>query len=344
MDQQRRQPILFITRKWHGNGGMQRLSQDLATGLQQLYGDQFHVCYPRHPGFLSFLFFVVRALGMARAQHATDGHLLLGDASLVFLPTIFTGKSRVSILAHGLDVVYSLHLYQRLLPRKLKQAHRIVCVSRATADTVLQRGASPEQIVIIPCGIPPTVKLVSAERDPHLIVTVGRLVPRKGQAWFVREILPLVRKTIPDAKLVIIGDGPEKSRILATARNWNLESCVQVKTSCTDEERTRIVASATVFVMPNIALPDDMEGFGIVCLEAAACGTQVLASSVEGVPDAVIEEQTGELFTIEDTRGGSAILVRMMQNPMKPADVERAARNRYDWSLLLPRYRDEVFT
>lgn len=217
-------------------------------------------------------------------------------------------RSRVSISVHGLDVTFSQPLYQRLIPSCLRHLDQIVCVSRSTRDECLKRGIPAERCVVIPNGIPVEEFRLAGERHdliPELerslgrplagrkiLVTVGRLVKRKGVQWFVEEVLPrLGTKYL----YVIVGTGPEQEAIQDAVIRRNLQDQVVLTGRQPDRLRNSLLQAADAFIMPNIRIPGDVEGFGIAALEAGACGLPVIAAGIQGIRDAVIDGVTGYL-------------------------------------------------
>lgn len=217
-------------------------------------------------------------------------------------------RSRVSISVHGLDVTFSQPLYQRLIPSCLRHLDQIVCVSRSTRDECLKRGIPAERCVVIPNGIPVEEFRLAGDRHdliPELerslgrplaarkiLVTVGRLVKRKGVQWFVEEVLPRL-----GAKYlyVVVGTGPEQKAIQDAVIRRNLQDQVVLAGRQPDRLRNSLLQAADAFIMPNISIPGDVEGFGIAALEAGACGLPVIAAGIQGIRDAVIDGVTGYL-------------------------------------------------
>jgi phosphatidylinositol alpha-1,6-mannosyltransferase len=222
-------------------------------------------------------------------------------------------RSRVSASVHGLDVTFSQPVYQRLIPSCLRHLDQIVCVSRSTRDECLKRGIPAERCVVIPNGIPAEAfRLVGNRLDliPELetslgrslggrkiLVTVGRLVKRKGVQWFVEEVLPRLG---PPYLYVIVGTGPEQAAIQDAVIRRNLQDRVVLTGRQPDRLRNALLHAADAFIMPNISIPGDVEGFGIAALEAGACGLPVIAAGIQGIRDAVIDGVTGCLVRERD--------------------------------------------
>jgi phosphatidyl-myo-inositol dimannoside synthase len=165
----------------------------------------------------------------------------------------------------------------------------------------------------------------------HVLVTVGRLVKKKGVEWFVREVMPLLP---PDVLYVVVGDGPERRAIEDAVRRRGLEASVFLLGAVPHEDpmlRT-VYGGADLFVMPNAHVPGDFEGFGIVAVEAASAGLPVVASRVDGIEDAVLEGQTGHLVTPGAADEFAArIQACFTDEPLDRDAVRSAARREFGW-------------
>ncbi|MEU8368138.1 glycosyltransferase family 4 protein [Micromonospora tulbaghiae] len=130
--------------------------------------------------------------------------------------------------------------------------------------------------------------------DRPVVVCVSRLVPRKGQDMLIRA-LPEIRRRVPDAALLVVGGGPYRSTLEKLARQAGLERDVVFTGSVPSAELPAHYAAGDVYAMPcrtrNRGL--DVEGLGIVYLEASATGLPVVAGDSGGAPDAVREGETG---------------------------------------------------
>lgn len=334
--------ILFLTRKWHGVGGMQRLSRDLWRATLQKYGERSAVCHPYSEGKLWLVPFAVA--GFFRGLRADRIHL--GDGGLAPLGVMIrfcTGAS-VTVTLNGLDTFYDARWYRTMLRWTLPTLDAVICVSRCVADAAKRLGVEQHRISIIPCGVwgKDAGVLPRTASDHPIIVTVGRLIPRKGVLWFVRDALPELLKKIPDLEYRIIGNGPDLGAIRSVIAKKHLEANVHIVSSATDVERDQHLAEADMLLVPNIAVRGDGEGFGIVCIEAAARGIPVVAARIEGLQDSVLEGKTGRLFDGGNASACIGAIEAVLKNPMKAHDVHAAALDRFDWSKLFPQY-DSVF-
>jgi phosphatidyl-myo-inositol dimannoside synthase len=137
-----------------------------------------------------------------------------------------------------------------------------------------------------------------------VVVCVSRLVPRKGQDSLIRA-LPGVRRRVPDAALLVVGGGPHRSRLERLARDTGVAPHVVFTGSVPWAELPAHYAAGDVYAMPcrtrNGGL--DVEGLGIVYLEASATGLPVVAGDSGGAPDTVREGETGYVVGGRDVAG-----------------------------------------
>ena len=217
------------------------------------------------------------------------------------------GGCRVAAIAHGLDVTKDRPGYRLAVRRTLAAMDLVLPVSRATAAACVQRGARPPCVRVVPNAIDlerfagaarlracrggpvfPDAPLLS--EDTFLVASVGRQVRRKGFAWFVSDVMP---RLDPRVSFWLAGDGPERARIKAAAARAGLHERVRLLGTIPEQALVALYARADLFVMPNVVVPGDMEGFGLVALEAGACGVPTLAAELEGIRDVVTEGVNG---------------------------------------------------
>jgi phosphatidylinositol alpha-1,6-mannosyltransferase len=160
-----------------------------------------------------------------------------------------------------------------------------------------------------------------------VIVCVSRLVPRKGQDMLIRA-LPAVRRRIPGAALLIVGGGPYRPTLERLAREQGVESDVVFTGSVPWQELPAHYAAGDVYAMPcrtrNRGL--DVEGLGIVYLEASATGLPVIAGDSGGAPDAVREGETGHVVGGRDVGALTRRLTDLLDDPDRAKAMGVAGR------------------
>jgi glycosyltransferase involved in cell wall biosynthesis len=340
------QQLLFVTRKLRGKGGMQQYSRDLWYAISSLYGERAVLVGARtFPGLVLLPF---RALfrGVLVALHG--GRIHLGDmalAPLAVLIKMYVPRVHISATACGLDVLYDNKYYQWLLSKSLSSIDRIVCISNSTADLLIERGVPSEKIAVIPCGVRNCeVAPTSKDTDSPRLISVGRLIPRKGFVWCIREVIPLLQEKYPRLVYTFVGKGEEEKLIKNTVEELGLQDTVILTGAISEEERNTLITSSDCFVMPNIEVEGDIEGFGIVCVEASSRGVPVVAAKLQGVKDAVIEGKTGVFFPPEDAKQCASAITSILSQPLDPISVAKETQQAFGWEHLAERYHYEVFS
>ena len=239
--------------------------------------------------------------GRVRAVHLGDPVL-----SLLAVPARLAGVP-VAVTVHGLDISFPHRAYQAYLDRFFwGRMQAYVCISSHVQAMVAARGVPSATIHRIPVGAPTpprpeasALPTVAAGARP-LLCSVGRLVERKGIAWFVSQVLPGWLAAHPGAAFVIAGDGPERGRIEAAIRAHSLEGQVHLVGQVDESTKWALLAASDLVVMPNVPVAGDIEGFGLAVLEAGASGCFVLAADLEGLRDAVVEGGNGQRIPAGD--------------------------------------------
>jgi phosphatidylinositol alpha-1,6-mannosyltransferase len=152
--------------------------------------------------------------------------------------------------------------------------------------------------------------------DKKVIVSVGRLVHRKGQDTLV-EALPEILATVPDAHLLFIGEGPHKDYLVKRSAELNVTHAVTFIGRIQYAQLPRYICVGDIFAMPSRSRLAglEVEGLGIVYLEASACGLAVIGGKSGGAPDAVLEGETG--FAVDGTspREVANAAMRLLNDP-----------------------------
>jgi len=300
---------LFVTRKFPPSvGGMETLSAEVWTALQDIAPGARLVAHGgsnrTFPLWLPGALLRTAVLVLRRRVDV----VLAGDALMyaALRPLLRVLRVRSATMVHGLDITYDSALYQRLSRPALLRAPQVIANSAATARVAEAAGVRPDRIGIVRPGLlVPEVSAADRARagaqlreryglaaSSVLLLTLGRLVPRKGGRWFVEHVLP----GLPDAVYLVAGAGPELEPIRAAAESAGVADRVRILGPVSEADRELLLAGADVFVQPNVRVTGDMEGFGLVVIEAALRGTPVVASGIEGILDAVEDGATGVLL------------------------------------------------
>ncbi|WP_330333184.1 glycosyltransferase family 4 protein [Streptomyces sp. NBC_00536] len=260
----------------------------------------------------------LRENGVRRIVATTHGH----EIWWARLPGARTMMRRIG---NGVDVVTYLGEYTRarIAPALGPRAELSRLVPAVDADTYrpdAEAGAALREEL----GL----------TGKRIILCVARLVPRKGQDKLI-EAMPMIRRQVPDAVLLIVGQGPDEARLRKLARRHG-EDAVRFVGGKTHRETPRYYAAADVFAMPCRTRKGGLEaeGLGIVFLEAAASGLPVVVGDSGGAPDTVLDGTTGSVVDGNRAEGIAAELTRLLLDTGRAAEMGTAGRQwaRRSWS------------
>ena len=174
------------------------------------------------------------------------------------------------------------------------------------------------------------------------VVCVSRLVPRKGQDMLIRA-LPRIRGRVDGAKLVVVGGGPDLARLQALAAEHGVGEHVLFTGGVAGEELPAHYALGDVFAMPcrTRGAGLDVEGLGIVFLEASASGVPVVAGNSGGAPETVVDGRTGHVVDGRDLDRLVEVIAELLADPQRAAAMGAAGREwvcaRWQWPRLAAR-------
>lgn len=342
------QRVLFVTRKWApAVGGMETYAVKLTEALASRSFLEVKTLPGRSdgtpPGMFSLAAFMLRSAALLFRRKIDVVHI--GD--LVLWPLALIARwsgcaPRVVMTAYGLDLIFGrrrgilpwlYRCYLALGVRLVGRSVRIIAISAPTGALCREAGFS--DVIVVTLGVdvcesapPPAAEPVGA--DPFVLF-VGRLVKRKGAAWFAREVLPLLPFTL---RFVVVGkcwDDREMEALKGSER-------IDYRDFVSSDALFALRSQALVVVMPNIPSDGlDVEGFGLTALEAAADGGVLLASGIEGIVDAVVDGETGFLLPACDAVRWATKIGEVNSWPIaqRVAFIERARRTvatRFSWS------------
>lgn len=208
---------------------------------------------------------------------------------------------------------------------------RVVVPSHYLAEVVASWGVERDRIDVVPNGI--DIEDVPPSRSPSgdpTILTAARLVTWKGIDHLIRAFAT-VRSRIPAARLVVLGDGPERARLQELARALQVDRAVEFGGHVPRSVVLRRLSSADVF-----ALPSAYEGLPHVVLEALAAGCPVVAGAAGGTVEVIRDGLDGLLVRFGDTEALATALERLLTDPAFASQLGERGRRRvadaYSWS------------
>ncbi|HBC40356.1 MAG TPA: glycosyltransferase [Pseudanabaena sp.] len=333
-------PELFATK-----GGIQVFSGFLLQALQSLYPDSSFSIFLKNDAWediqprvtpdssylqtkiygagtiplpLRTLFFSWQLLSKAIAQKPD----LIITAHLNFAPIAFILKkiigTRYIVIAHGIE---AWNIQNPLLKKSLQNADLILAVSNFTRDQLCQQQViSPEKVGVLHNTFDPHVWEIR-DKPTHLlqkyglsprqkiILTVSRLVTSEKYKGYdqILSALPILRQSIPDIHYMIVGKGSDRDRLLQIIQQNNLQKYVTLAGFIPDEDLCDYYNLCDLFAMPS-----KREGFGIVYLEALACGKAVLGGNLDGAVDALCQGEIGALINPDNLQEIATIITKIL--------------------------------
>jgi glycosyltransferase involved in cell wall biosynthesis len=213
---------------------------------------------------------------------------------------------------------------------KYRQVDGFIAASGAIRDILVADGIPAGRVVVVHDGIDvekianrPAADLHAEYWLPHgvpAIVNVGALVGHKGQKFLI-DAMPLVIREVPDAHLVILGEGELRVPLERQVKHLSLEKHVLLPGF--REDVLSLMKSADLFVMSSVT-----EGLGSAVLDAMAMGLAVVGTRAGGIPEAVVAGETGELVEPGDAKALAAAMVKLLKNPDKRRAYGEAGRQR----------------
>ena len=237
------------------------------------------------------------------------------------------GVVRTVALTHGHEVWWAKVFPFNLLLRRIGSTVDVLTYLGEFTRSAISKGLTAkaqESMVKIAPGIDvehfiPTDATVLRNSlglsDKKVIVSVGRLVHRKGQDRLI-EAMPEILKSIPQAHLLLVGEGPYREHLQTLVKKHNLEASVTFIGRIQYKDLPTYICVGDIFAMPSRSrlMGLEVEGLGIVYLEASSCGLPVLAGDSGGAPDALVQNETGLVVDGTDDQQIATAAIKLLTN------------------------------
>jgi phosphatidylinositol alpha-1,6-mannosyltransferase len=294
----------------------------------------------------------LRAVRQIVGEHAIESihcGACLPDGWIAYLCRFISGIPYVCYM-HGEELCYarSSRELRWMCDRVLRSAKLVIANSRNTERLLVEQWKIPAgKIRVMTPGVD-TRRFIPAQRSEEIraamgwlgrsvVLTVGRLQQRKGQDMLIRA-LPQISQSVPDVLYSIVGDGEERRRLQHLAGEVGVLPQVQFRGEPGDEELIRCYQQCDLFVLPNRQVGNDIEGFGMVLLEAQACGKPVVAGASGGTAETMRVPETGRVVDCTRPDELAQVVIEMLQDERQRAAMSAAARDwvveRFDWDAL----------
>jgi phosphatidylinositol alpha-1,6-mannosyltransferase len=336
-------------------GGMERLNKHLLGGLAEHW--RMAMCGPagssrfaeaaeevRETEVSPLSSFLIKSMWRTwrMASHRRPQWIVAGSGLTAPMAWLAARRNhaKAAVYLHGLDVIAPSVIYRSLWLPFIRRCDVVLVNSRATMGLAIAIGVPRDRITVINPGT--DIPVLNSQRAKQfrvahglgsspLMLSVGRLTRRKGLAEFVVRTFPSIIAAHPDAVLLVIGGEAkdalhgggegERERILRIAGEACVEGNIRFLGRCDEDDLHAAYEASDVHVFPVLDLPDDVEGFGMVALEAAAHGLPSVAFDVGGISDAVKPGVTGALVTSGAYDEFAAEVLRYLDHVERRADM-----------------------
>lgn len=256
-------------------------------------------------------------------------------------------KPTLLCTSHGGDL-FGLQGSMSILLKRwvIRHCDALTVVSHAMVAKVRELSQSnTPPVTVIPMGTDlqhTFTPNANVARLPHQLLFVGRLVEKKGIAYLL-QALQTVSQHVPDIRLIIAGSGPLQTELENLAQHLGIAHCVNFAGRLEHHALVRLYRESTLAVFPFVQAKDgDMEGLGLVMVEAMGCGCPVIASDLPAVRDVIRHGETGWLVTTADSAALAEAIATLLSDSEQRHTLSNQAlatvRNGFDWDSISQRY------
>lgn len=375
--------ILCVTHKYPpAIGGMEQQSFELIKGLSNYYTTHV-IAYENDENKVLWFGKLKNRIQTELKENPNIKLIHLNDGAMGVACLWLRKYTNIPVIVtyHGLDITFPLDFFQHKLIPKLSEFDGAICVSRSTKNECLQRGFDENKTFVVKNGVDSRLAEIPADKGiigklrtnfgidvtgKHILVTLGRPVKRKGFSWFLRNVMPHLHT---DICLLMIGPMKTEFSFFEKALhtmpdnfNHNVQLMLGSPSDTHDvdellkqqenvfhlgslpyEDLLQVLSLADLFVMPNIRVPGDIEGFGLVALEASMRGAFVVASGIEGITDAVIDGKNGLLLPSENAEVWIATIHDLLSDKGRLKTLaeqgKEYTRQNYSWDIMVNGYK-----
>jgi len=271
------------------------------------------------------------------------------------------GAKHIVAMTQGHEVwwakIYPFKWILQLIARNVDHLTFLTDYTGTAIGKALGKKSKAKMVKILP-GID-VAHFIPSAKDPVLaneigihnrptIVSVGRLVHRKGQDRLI-EALPKILDKVPNAALLLVGTGPHKEEIKSLVSKHNMDTNVFFVGRIVHEELPRYFALGDLFAMParNRLAGLEVEGLGIVYLEASACGIPTIVGNSGGAPEALIEGKTGYLVNGDSIDEIANAAIRILTDPALRREMgafgNKWVNEKWNWQIWSDRFNQILF-
>jgi len=281
-----------------------------------------------------------------KQHHITHLHCgrVIHEGVTAWLLKLMTGTPYLCFV-HGEDVETAATSgeHNLMVKQVCKHADRLICNSHNTASIVKRLNyGRDDKINVLHPGVDTSLFAPSVTDDEFkqqmgwqerkVIITVGRLQARKGQDMMLRATA-LLKQHFPDILYVIIGRGECLGSLKALSTELGLNAHVQFLTEVSDAQMIQCYQQSDIFILPNRTIGNDIEGFGMVLVEAQACGRPVIAGESGGTKETMLVNQSGLVIDCTDAQLISTKVAKLLADPESCVQMGKIGRKHVESEL-----------
>ena len=281
-----------------------------------------------------------------KQHHITHLHCgrVIHEGVTAWLLKLITGTPYLCYV-HGEDVETAATSgeHNLMVKQVCKHAELLICNSHNSANIVKRLNyASDDKINVLHPGVDASLFVPSAADDEFkqqmgwqgrkVIITVGRLQARKGQDMMLRATA-LLKQQFPDILYVIIGRGECIDSLMALTAELSINEYVQFLTDVSDAQMIQCYQQSDMFILPNRTIGNDIEGFGMVLVEAQACGKPVIAGDSGGTKETMLVNQSGLVIDCTDAQLISTMVAKLLADPKSSLQMGKIGRKHVESEL-----------
>lgn len=292
-----------------------------------------------------------RIRGIAKRERVDAIHAArnLPEGFIAYLVRRMTGIPYLCYV-HGEDVGVSATSRELawMTRRVLNGASLVIANSQNTRSMLLNDWRMPDKKVrllypgvdtkrFVPAAPDESIRQTLGWHNRMVLLTVGRLQKRKGHDMLIRA-MPAIREKQPNVLYAILGDGEERAKLQALADENGVSNNVQFLGEASDQQLLQCYQQCDLFVLPNRSIGRDVEGFGMVLLEAQACGKPVVAGASGGTTETMRVPETGRNVPCETPEPLGATINELLSDRLQRIRMGERGRTwvceRFDWEAL----------
>ena len=310
-------PVLQVEPGWAGKGVMERMKSVLAFAKHGFSGTLRAREYKRLVQFL-------QRYGVKKAL------VEYGPAACAVQPACSRAGVEMYVHYHGFDASSALENWQiRYAYRILaKHVRALICPSHFLAKKLADVGMPWDKVEVVPCGVNVDQFCPGSERDPNVVLAVGRFVEKKAPLKTI-QAFERIADHHPQARLEMVGGGPLLERCRHYVRDRGLGDEIKFHGTRGSNFIQDAMGRASFFIQHSVEASDGQtEGLPVSILEAMASGLPVVSTRHAGITEAVKDGQTGFLVDEHDITGMASRISRLLDEPELRRKMGAAARKR----------------